>query len=311
MVRALRAAGCRVTVLDDLSTGHRDLVGDADLVQGSIGDAALLDALLERGSFDAVLHFAARSLVGESMADPAGYWMSNAVATLTLLAAMRRHGVQDFLFSSTAAVYGEPARMPVTEADACKPTSPYGRSKLAVEHIIEDFSRAYGLRAAVLRYFNAAGAHPDGDLGERHSPETHLIPLVMHCALDMRGAVSVFGCDYPTPDGTCVRDYVHVCDLVDAHLLALERLLDGRWPGGVFNLGNSRGHSVREVIECARTVTRRPIATCVAPRRPGDPPVLIAASSRARAELGWRPKYESLDAIVATAWRWHASRAVT
>jgi UDP-glucose-4-epimerase GalE len=306
MVKALSEAGHDVAALDDLSTGHRDLVPAGALVEGSVGDPSLVGALIGRGRFDAVLHFAARSLVGESVADPSLYWRNNVGATLTLLEAMRRHGVQRFIFSSSAAVYGEPVRAPVSEDAQCAPTNPYGRTKLAVERILEDFEAAYGLRAARLRYFNAAGADPGGALGERHEPETHLIPLVLECAAGRRAAVSIFGEDYPTPDGTCVRDYVHVSDLCAAHLAALERLLAGG-AGGVFNLGNSRGHSVREVIDCARRVTGRPIPAVAAPRRPGDPAVLVADSSRAREALGWRPRHEALEEMVASAWRWHQS----
>jgi UDP-glucose 4-epimerase len=306
MVKALMEAGHSATVLDDFSTGHRDVVPGGELVEGSIGDAELLDALFARRRCDAVMHFAARSLVGESIADPALYWQNNVSATLALLEAMRRHGVQRFIFSSSAAVYGEPARVPVTEDVQCAPTNPYGHTKLAVERMLENFEAAYGLRAVRLRYFNAAGADPGGALGERHDPETHLIPVVLECAAGWRAAVSVFGEDYPTPDGTCVRDYVHVSDLCAAHLAALERLLAGG-AGGVFNLGNARGHSVREVIACARRVARRPILAVAAPRRPGDPAVLVADSARAREELGWRPRYEALEDIVASAWRWHQS----
>jgi UDP-glucose-4-epimerase GalE len=308
MVKALLGAGCEPTVLDDLSTGHRDLVRGGTFVEGSIADPGLLDAVMAHARFDAVMHFAARSLVGESAADPAAYWRGNACATLALLEAMRRHGVPRLVFSSTAAVYGEPARVPIAEDHPCAPVNPYGQTKLAVERMIADFAGAYGLRAFVLRYFNAAGADPEGGLGERHAPETHLIPLVLQCAAGERAAVSVFGADYPTPDGTCVRDYVHVCDLAAAHLAALARLLDGA-RGGTYNLGNSRGHSVREVIECAHAVTGRAIPMFAAPRRRGDPAILVADSARARAELDWRPRFEPLEAIVSSAWRWHAAEA--
>jgi UDP-glucose 4-epimerase len=277
-------------------------------VRGSIADAALLDALMAGGRFDAVMHFAARSLVGESMADPALYWSSNVGASLALLDAMCRHRVRNLILSSSAAVYGEPRSLPIGEDHACAPTSPYGSTKLAVERMAADFGGAHGLRTVSLRYFNAAGAHADGALGERHDPETHLVPLVLQCAARERPAVSIFGDDYPTPDGTCVRDYVHVEDLAAAHLAALGRLLGGA-QGGVYNLGNSRGYSVREVIECARALTGRAIPSFATRRRPGDPAVLVADSSRARAELGWRPRYERLEHIVASAWRWHLAEA--
>jgi UDP-glucose 4-epimerase len=308
MARALLDAGHAVTTLDDFSTGRRDAFAGETLVRGSIGDGVLVDALLENGRLDAVMHFAARSLVAESVAAPAAYWLNNVSGTLVLLDAMRRHGVDRFIFSSTAAVYGEPERTPIGEDHRCAPTNPYGESKLAVERMLGHFGAAYGLRATVLRYFNAAGAHPDGTLGEAHDPETHLVPLVLQCAAGTREAVSVFGADYRTPDGTCVRDYVHVCDLCDAHLGALERLLDGG-EGATYNLGNSRGHSVREVIECARRVSGGAIPAVDAPRRPGDPAVLVADSRRAREALGWRPRYEALEDIVATAWRWHLHAA--
>lgn len=307
MVQALLDAGCAVTVIDDLSTGHRDLVRGGEFVCGSIADAGLLDAVLAGAGFDAVMHFAARSLVAESMADPGGYWRDNVGASIVLLEAMARHQVRRLVLSSSAAVYGEPRTVPIGEDHACAPASPYGSTKLALERLAGDFA-AHGLRTVALRYFNAAGAHAGGALGERHEPETHLIPLVLQCAAGERPAVSIYGDDYPTADGSCVRDYVHVEDLASAHLAALARLLDGA-AGGVYNLGNCRGHSVREVLECARAVTGCAIASFVGRRRPGDPAVLVADSTRARAELGWRPRHERLEDIVASAWRWHRAEA--
>jgi UDP-glucose 4-epimerase len=308
MVKALLRAGHAVCTLDDLSTGHRELVPGGEIVIGAVGDAVLLEDLFARRRFDAVMHFAARSLVGESVARPAEYWANNVAATVVLLQAMVRHQVSAFIFSSTAAVYGEPQHVPIAEDHPCAPTNPYGHTKLAVERMLADIANAHPLRSTVLRYFNAAGADASGALGELHDPETHLIPIVLQAAAGARKSVSVFGGDYPTPDGTCVRDYVHVSDLCDAHLLAFESLLDGE-PGGTYNLGNSTGHSVREVIECARRVTGRAVATQDAPRRAGDPAVLVADSRLAREQLGWRPRYESLEDIVGTAWRWHASDA--
>jgi UDP-glucose 4-epimerase len=304
VARALVDAGHVPVVLDDLSSGHADLVADVPLVRGRCGDAALLDRVLGGARFDAVMHFAARSLVGDSMRRPLVYWRNNVGETAVLLERMLAHGVEQFVFSSSAAVYGAPARTPIREDAALAPISPYGRSKAAVEAMLADAATAHGLRAVSLRYFNAAGAHPTGDIGERHEPETHLIPSALRVALGTQSSLPVFGNDYPTPDGTSIRDYVHVCDLASAHVLALDALGDG-YRGGAFNLGASRGHSVLEVVAATRDATGRAIPLAPAPRRPGDPAVLVADSSRARAELGWRPAFESLDAIVASAWRWH------
>jgi UDP-glucose 4-epimerase len=304
MVMALLEAGHRPVILDDLSRGHRELIPGGEVVIGSCGDRALLDRVLGAGGIDAVMHFAAYSLVGESVAWPLDYWQNNVGSTAVLLDAMVRHGVKRFIFSSTAAVYGEPREVPIGEGALIAPTNPYGASKAAVERMLADAAAAHDLRYVALRYFNAAGAHPSGRIGERHQPETHLIPLVLQVARGQRDRITVFGTDYPTPDGTCVRDYVHVCDLAAAHLLALDRLLEGG-ASGVFNLGSSQGNSVREVIEVARAVTGHPIPVSEAARRPGDPAVLVASSERARRELGWQPRLESLAAIVESAWRWH------
>jgi UDP-glucose 4-epimerase len=305
MVKALAQACHNVIVLDDLSRGHRDLVADARLVVGSAGDARLLDTIFTDERVDAVMHFAARSLVGESVANPIAYYRSNVAWTVELLDAMVRHGVLNFIFSSSAAVYGEPHETPIRETHPCRPTNPYGATKLAVEGLLAECARAYGIRYASLRYFNAAGADQSGKIGERHQPETHLIPLILEVAAGRRDAIAIFGTDYATADGTCVRDYVHVSDLAQAHLLALEALLAGTQSQTIYNLGSSRGYSVRQVIEVARNVTGHAIATREAPRRSGDPAVLVAASEKIKRELGWRPNFEDLETIIETAWTWH------
>ncbi|KWT61077.1 UDP-glucose 4-epimerase [Streptomyces albus subsp. albus] len=294
-------AGHRVTVLDDLSTGHREGVpAGTEFIEGRVQDAARhLDA-----SYDAVLHFAAFSQVGESVTDPEKYWRNNVGGTMDLLAAMRGAGVRTLVFSSTAATYGEPERTPITESAPTAPTSPYGASKLAVDHMIAGECAAHGLAAVSLRYFNVAGAH--GDCGERHDPESHLIPLVLQVALGKREAISVYGDDYPTPDGTCVRDYIHVADLAEAHLLALDAAAPGEHL--VCNLGNGNGFSVREVIETVRKVTGHPVPEITAGRRGGDPAVLVASAQTAIDRLGWRPSRTDLADIVADAWEFARSR---
>ncbi|MEV0602959.1 UDP-glucose 4-epimerase GalE [Streptomyces sp. NPDC050315] len=291
----LLEAGHEVVVLDDLSTGHRVGVPEgAEFIEGRVQDAA---KWLDR-SFDAVLHFAAFSQVGESVVDPEKYWRNNVGGTMDLLAAMRVAGVRTLVFSSTAATYGEPVNTPITETDPTVPTSPYGASKLAVDHMISGECAAHGLAAVSLRYFNVAGAY--GECGERHDPESHLIPLVLQVAQGRRESISVFGDDYPTPDGTCVRDYIHVADLADAHLLALDAAVAGEHL--ICNLGNGNGFSVREVIETVRAVTGHPIPETVAPRRGGDPAVLVASAQTAIDRLGWQPKRADLAEIVADAW---------
>ncbi|MQY16745.1 UDP-glucose 4-epimerase [Streptomyces sp. RB5] len=291
----LLAAGHEVTVLDDLSTGFREGVPlGATFVEGRVQDASRwLDA-----SYDGVLHFAACSQVGESVTDPEKYWRNNVGGTIELLAAMRRAGVRRLVFSSTAAVYGEPASVPIQEAAATVPTNPYGATKLAVDHMITGECAAHGLAAASLRYFNVAGAH--GAYGERHDPESHLIPLVLQVALGRRESISVYGSDYPTPDGTCVRDYIHVSDLAEAHLLALTAVQPGSHL--ICNLGNGNGFSVREVIETVRKVTGHPVPEAAAPRRAGDPAVLVASAAAARELLGWEPRRADLAGIVSDAW---------
>ncbi|MFH0728382.1 MAG: UDP-glucose 4-epimerase GalE [Pseudomonadota bacterium] len=304
MVKALAAAGYRVVILDDLSTGHREFTAAGRFIHGSLGDRNVLDALFSEHPIDAVMHFAAFSLVGESVKNPLAYYRNNLAGTLSLLEAMIRFDVKRFIFSSTAAVYGEPTAVPITEDHPCVPTNPYGATKLAVERMLKDCDAAYDLRYMSLRYFNAAGADPGGLIGERHQPESHLIPLVLKTALGELPHIGIFGTRYPTPDGTCLRDYVHVNDLAQAHLLALKALLDGR-PSGVYNLGNSKGYSVREVIELSRRITGRPIPAIETGNRPGDPAILVAASEKIRRELGWQPEYEDLETIIQTAWQWH------
>ena len=308
MVKALHGAGFRVAVVDDLTSGRREAVGTADLHVGDIGDAAFLDGVLAQVRPAAVMHFAGSIQVGESMTDPAKYYRNNVAATGVLLDAMRARGVDRFIFSSTAAIFGDPAYVPIDEAHPKAPINPYGRSKWMVEQMLEDHDRAYGLKSVCLRYFNAAGADPDGELGECHEPETHLIPLILQVASGRRPHIGVYGDDYPTPDGTCVRDYIHVADLCSAHLLALRRLLEG---GGSarYNLGNGNGFSVREVIQAVRRVTGHAIPVVVQPRRAGDPPVLVADATAARRELGWSPRHDSLDDIVAHAWAWERRHA--
>lgn len=303
--RRLAAAGHEVWVYDNLSQGHRAAVPKGRLIVGELANRDFLVEVLRARRIDAVMHFAALALVGESVAEPARYYQNNVVATLALLEAMRAAGTGRLVFSSTTATYGVPDKVPISEDQPQRPINPYGFTKLVIERALDDYARAYGLGYAALRYFNAAGASASGEIGEDHRPESHLIPIVLQVALGQREQATIFGNDYPTPDGTCIRDYVHVDDLADAHLLALERLEPGR--GRQLNLGTGRGFSVREVIEACRRVTRRRIDEQIGPRRPGDPPELVADAGRARAELDWSPRYTSIDEIVATAWRWHES----
>ena len=308
MVKLLAETGAEVTVLDDLSTGHADAVRGANFVRGDIADVASTADLLKQSGIEAVVHFAASSLVGESVADPLKYYRRNVGGTVALVQAMREAKVARIVFSSTAAVYGDPQRTPIDEAHPTQPVNPYGASKLAVERMLADCSAAYGIGAVVLRYFNAAGADPGGALGERHDPETHLIPLVLQAASGRRPAISVFGTDWPTRDGTCVRDYIHVSDLCDAHLRALDWLASGgRYE--CFNLGNGDGATVLEVIEAARRVTGRTIKMVQAERRPGDPPSLVADASKARRVLGWQPARAEIEGIVRDAWNFEQRRA--
>jgi len=308
MVLDLLRAGYPVVTLDNLSRGHRELLPGGEFVEGDFGNAADLARLFARYPIAAVLHFAAHSQVGESVQQPLMYYRNNVASTITLLEAMQAAGIRHFIFSSTAAVYGEPVQVPITEDHPCAPTNPYGATKLTVERLLADVSQASGMTCSVLRYFNAAGADSSGTLGERHHPETHLIPLVLQVATGEREAISIFGDDYPTPDGTCLRDYIHVSDLTSAHLLALEALLAGAG-NSVYNLGNSTGYSVRQVIDTARAVTGHPVPARLAARRAGDPAVLVADSRRIRNELGWQPVYEDIESIVRTAWAWHQREA--
>ena len=307
MVKMLSRRTCQVTTLDDLSSGHRDAVLGGRFVLGNCGDRALLDGLLSEG-FDAVMHFASFIQVGESVVHPSKYYANNLTHTLTLLDAMQAHGIQRFIFSSTAATFGEPQYLPIDEQHPQVPINPYGRSKWMVEQVLRDHDKAYGLKSVSLRYFNAAGADPEGQLGERHDPETHLIPLVLDAALGRRPNISVFGRDYDTPDGTCIRDYVHVEDLCSAHWLALEYLQAGG-ESQAFNLGNGNGYSVQEVIDAAERVSGLRVPVVNSPRRDGDPARLIADSTRIRETLNWGPQYAELDTIISHALKWARSRA--
>lgn len=303
MVKHLGQAGCAVTTLDNLSGGHADAVLHGSFVPGDIADRALLDRLLAPGRFDAVMHFASFIQVGESVVAPAKYYQNNVVNTLNLLDAMGAAGVKRFIFSSTAAIFGEPQSDLIDEQHRQQPINPYGRTKLMVEQALADYDRAYGLKSVCLRYFNAAGADPEGQLGERHDPETHLIPLVLQAASGRRPHVSVFGRDYDTPDGTCIRDYVHISDLCQAHWLALQSLM-GDAGSQAYNLGNGSGFSVQQVIDTARKVTGRAIPVQDAPRRAGDPARLVADSRAATTQLGWRPRFAALETLIEHAWRW-------
>ncbi len=304
-VRELVEAGRDVVVADNLQTGFRAAVHPrARFYQLDIRDRAALDVLFQAERIDGVIHFAASSLVGESMSDPLKYYDNNLYGTMVLLQAMTAHGVDKIVFSSTAAAYGEPERVPILETDPTVPTNCYGQTKLAMEQMMSWVSRAHGLRYVALRYFNACGAHPSGAIGEAHRPETHLIPLILQVPNGQREKISIFGDDYPTKDGTCVRDYIHVTDLARAHILALDYLLAGG-ENDVFNLGNGVGFTVKEVIEVARSVTGHPIPAQTAPRRAGDPAQLVASSEKARRVLGWKPEYDRLETIVSTAWKWH------
>lgn len=304
-VPKLRAAGHDVWVYDNLSRGHREATDETRLIVGDLGNGELLAGAMREQRIDAVMNFAAVALVGESVVDPSLYYQTNVAGTLSLLDAMRTAGVARIVHSSTTAVVGAPEASPIPESVPRAAINPYGRSKAMVEAILEDYASAYGIAATALRYFNAAGASASGEFGEDHEPETHLIPITLSVALGQRPHLTIFGDDYPTPDGTCVRDYVHVEDLASAHLLALEKLQAGRLQ--VFNLGMGRGYSIREVVEACRRVTGHAIPVVEAPRRPGDPPSLVADATRARTELGWTPAYDTLDKIVATAWNWHQS----
>lgn len=304
MCKYLAKNGYHPIVLDNLVYGHRQAVKWGPFIAGQMADTKLLDQIFKEHSIAAVMHFAAFCYVGESVEDPGKYYQNNVVATITLLEEMLKKNIKNFIFSSSCAVYGEPVEIPITEQHPYNPINPYGRSKLMVEQILQDFRAAYGLEYVALRYFNAAGADPEGEIGEEHNPETHLIPLVLKTALGQRETINIFGDDYATKDGTCIRDYIHIDDLAQAHLLALDRLLNGL-PGGQYNLGNGDGYSVKEVIEVARNITSKQIPAKIVERRPGDPAVLIGSSEKAFKELGWKPQFADLNAIVETAWQWH------
>ena len=303
LVRALAGAGHRCVVYDNLSKGHAEAVARVELVRADVADGVALREAMREHAVDAVVHLAAFIEAGESVVHPDKYFQNNTVSGKVLLDAMRDACVGALVFSSTAAVYGTPARVPIEETARLAPINPYGASKLCVEYMLGAYAKAYGMGAVVLRYFNVAGALPSGEIGEAHVPETHLIPLILQVPQGRREKVRIFGQDYDTPDGTCIRDYIHVCDLSDAHVRALEAIEAGRVKA--FNLGNGEGFSVREVIRTCREVTGHPIPAEAAPRRPGDPARLVASAQRARAELGWRPKYPKLETIVDHAWQWH------
>ncbi|HEC11928.1 MAG TPA: UDP-glucose 4-epimerase GalE [Acidiferrobacteraceae bacterium] len=301
--KALAAAGYRPVVYDNLVYGHEWAVRWGPLEMGDIADRVRLGTVFEQYRPEAVMHFAAYAYVGESVLDPLKYYMNNVLGSLSLLYTMRQFDVSKLVFSSTCATYGIPKKEQLDEVHPQQPINPYGCSKLMVEQILEDFGQAYGLRSVTLRYFNAAGADPEGEIGEVHEPETHLIPLALHAALGRRSQVTVYGDDYNTGDGTCIRDYIHVNDLVDAHVLALRALQAGE-QSAAYNLGNGQGYSVNEVIETARRVSGKHIKVEVGPRRVGDPPVLVATAEKARLELGWRPRYNSIEDIIGSAWKW-------
>jgi UDP-glucose-4-epimerase GalE len=303
MCKYLAKNGYRPIALDNLVCGQREAVRWGPLFEGSMADSQMLNSIFLEYKIAAVMHFAAFCYVGESVTVPAKYYRNNVAATIALLEMVLQKNVSKFIFSSSCATYGEPVEIPITEQHPQNPINPYGRSKLMVEQILDDFARAYELQYVSLRYFNAAGADPDGELGEDHRPETHLIPLVLQTALGQREALNIFGDDYPTRDGTCIRDYIHIDDLAQAHLLALERLLKDR-SGGQYNLGNGDGYSVKEVIEMARKITGKAISAKITERRTGDPATLIGSSEKAIKELGWKPRFPELDTIIESAWEW-------
>ncbi|MEE3371308.1 MAG: UDP-glucose 4-epimerase GalE [Planctomycetota bacterium] len=302
-VRRLNQQGHQVLVFDNLCTGHRQAVPSGQLIVGELTQVDYLSRVLRDNEIEAVLHFAAFALVGESVADPALYYQNNVAGTLSLLDAMRSSGVSRIVFSSTTATYGTPQQLPITEQEPQHPINPYGFSKLVIERVLDDYASAYGMAYAALRYFNAAGASPKGDLGEDHTPESHLIPIILQVALGQRSNVTLFGDDYPTRDGTCIRDYIHVDDLANAHLLALEKLAPGK--GLRLNLGSGSGYSVKEILDMCRKITGHAIPASIGARRAGDPPELVADASRARDLLDWTPRYSDLQTIVETAWHWH------
>ncbi|MFN3639118.1 MAG: UDP-glucose 4-epimerase GalE [Chloroherpetonaceae bacterium] len=306
-VRELKKAGDEVVIFDNLIYGHRELAQGERLIVGELENASLLRDVFAEHKFDAVMHFAAFAYVGESVENPSKYYRNNVAATLNLLDVMREAKVNRFIFSSTCATYGEPKEIPIPESHPQNPINPYGASKVMVERILQDYAVAYGLKFVALRYFNAAGADESGEIGEDHNPETHLIPLVLDAALGRRKHITIYGTDYDTPDGTCIRDYIHVTDLANAHVLGLKYLEEGG-TSDVFNLGNGNGFSVREVIDTARKVTHREIPVVEGARRPGDPAKLIGSAEKAKRVLGWKPKFNHLETIISTAWKWHQKR---
>ncbi|MCP8617552.1 UDP-glucose 4-epimerase GalE [Salirhabdus salicampi] len=304
-VADLLAKGEEVVVVDNLQTGHKEaILKDARFYEGDLRDEAFLNQVFQENDIEAVMHFAADSLVGVSMEQPLQYYDNNVNGALSLLKVMTKHGVDKIVFSSTAATYGEPTTIPIQESDPTVPTNPYGETKLAIEKMLKWAEQAHGLRYVVLRYFNVAGAHPTEDIGEDHQPETHLIPIILEVALNKREKIMIFGDDYNTADGTCIRDYIHVSDLVDAHILAIEKLRAGG-ESLTCNLGNGNGFSVKEVIDVARQVTGHDIPAEVAPRRAGDPAKLVASSEKAKKELHWQPRFNTLEQMIETAWKWH------
>lgn len=305
---ALAERGYKTVTLDNLVYGHRESVLCGELVVGDIADSRLVDELFSRFRFDAVMHFAAYAYVGESVVDPAKYYQNNVVNTLAFLDVMKNHTTRAIVFSSTCATYGIPSLVPIPEDHAQNPINPYGAGKLMVERILKDYATAYGFHHAILRYFNAAGADLAGRIGEWHDPETHLIPLVLRAGLGQAGPVTILGADYETPDGTCVRDYIHVSDLASAHILAMEKILSER-RSMIYNLGTGNGTSVKEIVNAAETVTGHPVPVKVGPRRPGDPPVLVGDARRAVKELGWKPCVSDIHTIISSAWNWELRRA--
>lgn len=303
-VAELLDAKQEVVVLDNLQKGHKAAVLGGKFYEGDLRDPEFLDRVFSENDIEAVVHFAADSLVGESVSDPLKYYNNNVVSTLRLLSKMKEAGVNKIVFSSTAATYGEPENIPILETDRTLPTNPYGETKLSVEKALKWADNAYGIKYVSLRYFNAAGAHISGAIGEDHTPESHLIPIVLQAALEKREAIGIFGDDYNTPDGTCIRDYIHVIDLAQAHILALNKLKNGG-NSDIYNLGNGKGFSVKEVVEIAREVTGKNIKAVISERRPGDPAVLVASSKKIKSELKWAPQYDDLRTIIETAWNWH------
>ncbi len=301
-VKLLLERGHSVTVFDNLSAGHKQAVRNTKLVVADLSDAATLDHVFINDRIEGVIHFAASAYVGESVTNPSKYYLNNLANSLNLLERVRRQGITRFVFSSTCATYGIPEKVPITEEEPQQPINPYGNTKLAFERMLADYAPAHGIGSVALRYFNAAGAAADGSLGEDHSPETHLIPIVLQTALGKRSHVEVFGNDYPTPDGTCIRDYVHVEDLAEAHLLALEKLVPGEFHA--FNIGTGTGSSVKEVIAEAESITGKTVVVRYAPRRAGDPPKLVASAKKIHEHLGWKPKYPDVRSIIETAWTW-------